>query len=480
MKKTIALAMIAIFIFSLTPLAFAQDSTSDTNAETSAKSSSDTSGTSTNAKIKATARVRADKKEDAKDKLEAMKDKNQERLQKIADLDKAQIERLSRLEVKNVDKIAQLKKERLERLTKLSEEKIQRISELDKDKLEKVTDLNETELNKFAALGRARLNKLTQEDTAKIRAELKNINIMKIKKAEDLDRRKVSDEKLAGLREKFEKSKEKFNEAKDGMEEAKSKLKEAREKKDEKATLEQAKNYLLRTADALINHLEKIKAKVQESKNIPDDNEAKIVAEIDTQIAEINNIKADVQASTTKEQIKEAAKKLRVKWNRLQHLIKLHAERVVAARVEGIVNSGVVLEKRLDIILQKAKEKNITVDVSAEVSQFSEKIAAANDKYQQAQTKLSSVIDMKLGNATNEQIKAAADEAKELLKQARDFIKEAHDILKTIVKKIKESAPDANLSEETEVEVAEETSDSTAGTGASTTIEANATAQAST
>ena len=64
--------------------------------------------------------------------------------------------------------------------------------------------------------------------------------------------------------------------------------------------MEHAKNYLSRVADALVNHLEKMKAKVQESKNIPEDRATKITAEIDAQIAETNSIKADANAATTK------------------------------------------------------------------------------------------------------------------------------------------------------------------------------------
>jgi hypothetical protein len=284
-------------------------------------------------------------------------------------------------------------------------------------------------------LGRARLKSLAGKDTAKLKAELKAFKVVKVKNAEGLDRREISAAMLVQARERFDKAEDEFHEAAEQLTDERQKLKEARDKKDEKASLEHAKNYLLRTADALIKHLEKIKAKVQESENIADDTEAKIVAEIDAQIAEINAIKADAQAATTKEQIKEAAKKLREKWNKLKHLVRLYAERVVSARVEGLVNRGIVLEKKLDNVLAKAKEKNITVDVSAEMSQFSEKIALSKDKYTQAQAKLSAVLELKAGNATNEQVKAAADEAKALLKEARDAVKEAHDILKTIVQK---------------------------------------------
>ena len=144
------------------------------------------------------------------------------------------------------------------------------------------------------------------------------------------------------------------------------------------------------------------------------------------------------------------------------------------------MNQGIVLEKKLDNVLAKAKEKGIEVDVSAEVAAFSGKIATAKDKYTQAQAKLNAMLDLKAGNATEEQIKTAADEAKALLKEARDAIKEAHDILKTIVKKIKEAMPDADISAEVEVEVEQDAEIEAASTSASASATTNATAAAST
>ncbi|MBI2656656.1 hypothetical protein HYX03_02870 [Candidatus Woesearchaeota archaeon] len=358
MKKTIAFAIIAIFIFSLVPLAFAEEGSEDstktrTEIRVREETKDDVSTTRTEIRAKAEERKQANierlralnETQRAKiealnaEKIDMLANLNSERLKKIAELDKRQIERLATLNIKNLDKIAELKKERLERISKLSEEKIERLSELEKDKLEKVADLNETEIEKFSTLNRARLKDLAKLDKDMLKAELKALKIVKVKNADDLDRRDIPEARLAQLRERFDKAKDDFKDAKDGLEDARKKLKEARDRNDQSATLEHAKDYLMHTADVLINHLEKTKAKVQENKNIPDDKEAKIVAEIDAQIAEINKIKADAQAATTKEQVKEAAKKLHEKWKRLQHLIKLYAERVVAARVEGLVKA---------------------------------------------------------------------------------------------------------------------------------------------
>ena len=435
MKKYIALIIIVIFVFSLVPLAFAQDT--DTEVRTRAEQ---------------------------RNRLEDTRIKNEERLAKIEGLDQAQIERLSKLKIKNIDKIIQLKGERLERLANLSKEKLERLSELEKEKLDRIAGLNGTELEKLATLSRARLKAFSEKDNERLKIELKDMIVVKVRDADDLHRRNVPQARLQAVRQNFEKAKEKFKEAKDELQDTRNKLREARS---EEEKLQHAKNYSLKVADVLIQYLEKVKAKVQESKNIDEARATQIVADIDLQISEITQIKVDIEAATTKEQVKDAAKKLREKWNKLKHITRLHAERVISARIEGLVNRGIVLEKKLDHILAKAEEKGIEINVSVEVAQFSEKIALAKDKYTQAQAKIASVIDLKAGNATNEQIRAVADEANALLKEARDAIKEAHSILKTIVSKIKQAEPEADLSEDVEVEVTQETS-------TSANVEANA------
>lgn len=511
MKKIISLTMIAIFLFSLVPLAFAQDASAETEAGTAASAGS--ADSQANARLGVAARgdaredvrdkredVRdkrenlvdasnidrqrcinqcqkegrqdcttrckaADKREDAKDKRENVKDrledareKNRERLAKIQNLDSRQIERLSALDVKHVEKIEHLKKERLDRLANLDEEKLKRVAELEEKNLEKVSDLEEKELHKLASLNRARLKELANHDEARLKAELKAIHVVRVKNADDLGRKNLTQAELTKLRERHDKAKEEFKHAKDELNEERKALKEAHEKRDEKASLEHAKNYLLRVAEALTNHLEKLKAKVQENKNIADDEEAKIVAEIDAKIAEVAEIKAEVEAAATKEHVKEASKKLREMWSKLKHIIDLHAKRVVAARVEGIVHRGLVLEKKLDHVLEKAKEKGIEVDVSAEISMFSEKIALSKDKHTQAQAKLSEALDLRSKGeaADSDKIKSLMNEANQLLKESRDALKEAHDVLKTILKKIKDAVPEADLSADVEVEVEQE------------------------
>jgi len=460
MKKTIALMIMAVFILSLVPLAVADtevaaNSDASVDSETSSGSSD-----SSNVRVSSTAsvRARAEINENAKDRLEKMRENNEKRLEKIAELDQKQRERLAELEIKSFEKISQLKGDRLERLASLSSEKLKRIAELEQEKLEKISELNQSDIQKFSELNRARLKELAKMDIKALKMELNGIKMLKIRDARDLDKRNLSQSVILKARADFEAAKEKFRESKDNLEGAREKLRESKEKRDDNATIENARDYLLRVSDAFVSHLEKIKAKVQENANIEANVSARIVAEIDAQIADINSIRADVQSAMTKQQIKDYAAKLRKKWNTLEHLVELYSKRVVSARVEGIVNQGLVLEKRLDHVLQEAKDRNISIDVSAEVGVFSQKIAESKGKYTQAQAKISEALSLRANGepADSAKIQSLMDEANQLLKESRDSIKQAHDELKVIVKKIKGAYPGADLSESMEVEVEQE------------------------
>ena len=81
MKKTIATAIIAIFVLSLIPIAFAEDASADSSAETTASAQTTTgaSGQNTNSNAGVGIKARMTARED-------MREKNKERLQKIADI----------------------------------------------------------------------------------------------------------------------------------------------------------------------------------------------------------------------------------------------------------------------------------------------------------------------------------------------------------------------------------------------------------
>ena len=406
MKRTIAFGLIAIFLVSLIPFAFAEEGSSDTEVDADDDGVSVTTHQNlkvTNAGMPLPPKRIGDRMEDIKDRKEGVKDKL------------------------NIDR---------------------------RNCIAKCTDSNRT-------MCEAKCKTMDKMEDKRDRMEDKidrmhNGPMVRIKNLADLKIRKINNADIEKFKHNYEQAKERFAHAKDQLKDAKDALKEAREKHDENATLEHGKEYLVKISDVMINNLEKIKSKVQENDNIPEDTANAIVTAIDAQIADLNDIKTKAQNATTKEEVKELAKKLRQKWDAYQHFARLYAARVISARVQGIINEGLVLEKRLDRILNESEAKGIDVDVDAEVTEFHDDITTAKDKFKQAHDKLSAALLLKVqntGNTTTNQVKQLVDEANALLKESRDALKAAHDVLKEIVQKIKAAMPQANLNEEIEVEV---------------------------
>jgi hypothetical protein len=232
--------------------------------------------------------------------------------------------------------------------------------------------------------------------------------------------------------------------------------------------IEYEKNGWLRAAEAIINHLEKVKSKVQESEDLDEKETESIIADINAKIDEINDAKADVEAATTKEEIRAAAKKINVAWKRIKAKSKIHAREVVNGKVRSLVKRSEHLEKKLDRILAEMEEKGIDVEgIDEKVTQFSDKIAEARDKLRQSNEKFKEAK----ATGVDEDRKTLLEEAKALAREAHDDLKEAHDILKEIVREIKASYREADFEtddeddlieiedEEDEEEIEDETED---------------------
>lgn len=467
MKKIFALAIIAIFIFSLVPLVLAQDTRIEASSDTSA-SVDTTSNTETDTrtevevkeeidddttKIKTEVRVR----EETKDEGTRVRTEIKKRADIKEDVrDTTNVDRARCLE--NCKKEGRTDCETRCKAADKKEDVRERVREklaargLTTAQLAVFDGLSEEDKVKLSKLSRERVKQvLATKDPEKVKKELRESKIKKVRSADDLKDRKLSKARLDELGEKFRKSKERSERLE---EEVAIKLQECKRvpKENEQEALSCKKASLNKMIERITAHLEKLKSKVQENENIAEERANEVVSKIDAQIAELNSIKVEADAATTKEQLKEATKKLREEWNDIKKAAALHAERVISARVQGIVNRLLVLEKKLEAMTE---EKSI--DISAELSAFSQKVADAQDKKAQAEAKLEA---------------GASTEAKALLKQAMDSVREAHRILyKDIWPKVKKVDPDAKISTEEVVEVAEQPSTESSQTTSVATTE---------
>jgi len=211
--------------------------------------------------------------------------------------------------------------------------------------------------------------------------------------------------------------------------------------------LESAKEYLINGANMVIEHLNKIKNKIEGSEEITDEKSQEMIAKIDEAISEIEQAIEDVKAAQTKEEVKEAARKIYNIWNRFKNRERLYAANLIDAQVWNILRSSELLEQRLDNILAKMEEQGINVSgIDAKIDEFSAYVLEAKDKYNEARELLEQARNA-IDNNTSAQ--DSIEQARELLKEAHDSLKNAHRVLVEIVKDIKEAG--GEITEETEL-----------------------------
>ncbi|MCG2719029.1 MAG: hypothetical protein L6408_09400, partial [Nanoarchaeota archaeon] len=209
-----------------------------------------------------------------------------------------------------------------------------------------------------------------------------------------------------------------------------------------------SKNFLGNSADAIIKHLERIKAKIEGSENLTDEEVEEILAEIDAKIAELEALKEKAEAAETKEEIREAAQEIRDAWKPIRNRAIYWAARLTNAKMGFITGKMVQLENRLEKTVEKMETNGKDVsEIEPLLEEFHSLLVSAKENHE------AGVEAWKEFKESGEQAQHA--EAKRLMNQARKDAVEAHKVLKQIVREIKEAKGTQEFAE-TEDEVEEE------------------------
>ncbi|MBI2522765.1 hypothetical protein HYW19_00075 [Candidatus Woesearchaeota archaeon] len=459
MKKIAAILALAIFLISLIPLSIAKEgSDGQKRLEEQKKDVLDAqkerlrvSNASKDDLLKE--RNFAELKKERLDRIKELKDKE---IEKLKVLDKEKLERISKLSKERLEKLSGLREEQIKRLAEVKEERLRKMAGLSEEQLKKIAELDARQLEKLSQLDKARLEEFSKLNKEKLKEKLDKIQIKKVDERLKFKARIVSEDKIKSAREKFEKAEENLHDAEEKINERRRLLLAAKESGDDEAVIEHAKQGLLRAADAIIAHLEKVKSKVQESEQLSEEEVNEIIADLDAKITEINDAKAAVEAAATKEEIRDAAKNINAAWKRIKSKTEQHTRNLVNEQVRGILKRSEHLERKLDRILAEMEEKGIEVEgIDEKVAAFSEKVADARDKLKQSQEKFREAK----ATGVEDERKALLEKAKSLAREAHEALKEANNILKEIVMEIKEVYKEADFEKEGKedlVEVVEE------------------------
>lgn len=332
-----------------------------------------------------------------------------------------------------------------------------------------VKDLPEEKAKVFLHLPRAEQKKLLEMESTKAVENLDRLKLKKVNEEMQFKKRAIALEKVRLAEKNFKLAKEEYVKANRIYKEKKALFLDVKEKlkacegveSDECNELrekaeEHAKAFLINGAKMAIEHLNKIKNKVESAEDMDEDKAREIITEIDTAISKLEDAITQVEAAQSKEAVQEAAKVINDIWKSIKHKEKLHAARLVHAKVWNIIKRSEHLEERLDSALADMEEKGVDVeDIEAKVDEFSVKISEAKEKFEKAEELLKQARDLKTENSDEEEIAKVTElveEAKQLLREAHNAIKEAHRILVEIIKAIRSAGGELT----TQVESTEE------------------------
>ncbi|MEM4268134.1 MAG: hypothetical protein QXK37_04875 [Candidatus Woesearchaeota archaeon] len=372
---------------------------------------------------------------------------------KCKQISNARVERVSERLTERLRERAQIAQEIRDTIPQWKIKHMEEMAEKNEKIKEMLKNLSEDKATVFMHLSVAEQKRIAEQGNPEI---LDRYTLRKVSKEELFKKRIVAANIRENARMEFNKAKERYENAntlyKAKMQEFASLRQRVRAcnasnstecQKMNQEAVERAKEWLSNYIDMVISHLEKVRSRANESEFLTEDEAATITADIDKAIAELKKIKGEISSATTKEEIKDAASKVREFWQKANYQTKINILKIYGARVGEIVKRSEHLENRLDCVIASMKEQGInTSEIEPLKEDFSEKIQEAKDHLSTAKSYFKEAIEfrMQIVNASSEDIQKLKElhtQAHSEIKKAHESLKEAHRILMEITKKIR-------------------------------------------
>lgn len=320
-------------------------------------------------------------------------------------------------------------KARLDLVARLTEKDLERVAKISERKTERAEELREL---------------MGGKHYTKFHADFKARTVAKA-------RLEAASEKLKEAREAFVKAKQDFAAEKKAFAELKAKLKDCGDDNETQACAEasaeitlKARAMIISSLDMMLEHLQKVRASVEESEHMTAEEAAEALEAIDAKIAELEALKAEAEAitaETSKETVQDLAKRVANAWKTsVKTEVEHRAGFVMASRMGGIVVKSERLGVKLEHMLEVAAEKGVdTAAVQASIDSFHTLVTEAQEQHAKAVTAFEAAADL-TGEARNTKLK----EANTALKAAQSKLKEAHKVLKDITAALRQKQLDVD------------------------------------
>ncbi len=159
-----------------------------------------------------------------------------------------------------------------------------------------------------------------------------------------------SKEKYQELKTKYDSAKQKYLDSKTKFIEAKDKFKTGRTNVNRDELTNKTRDYLLRSIDYIITHLEVLKTKINSEKEfIPFD----AIAIIDTHITQLNDIRANVEAAATQAELADAARQLDDTMIKMNLEARYYAGLIVNHKIDQYIVKADNASARMSTLIQK-------------------------------------------------------------------------------------------------------------------------------
>mgnify|MGYP001609468978 CR=1 FL=1 len=205
-----------------------------------------------------------------------------------------------------------------------------------------------------------------------------------------------------------------------------------------KATLEQAKNYLSRSIDVALSHIEVIQSNSNTIPLLTEDQRKTTNTELNFEKDWLIQKKAQLPSATTKDQLVSHGKEVQNHWIAIRIKTKKMAGEILIAHINWVIakgdNASVELQTNIDSLKTKGKDTSTLEKLLADLNK---NLVLAKQKRDSAIATFNQIGVS--GATTLEQLNAELKEANELFKKGKEFIRQANQYVRSAHKDLKEA-----------------------------------------
>lgn len=201
-----------------------------------------------------------------------------------------------------------------------------------------------------------------------------------------------------------------------------------------------ARKFLEKTIDVLIRQLESLKTWVSNRSNLSEEEKQAIIAEIDKDIAWLEQQKSEIGDASI-EEIRTKAQEVRQYWKKHRVKVKKIVAQTMAARLDWVIARFENVSQKIADKIEDLKSSGVdTTELEAWLEEFNQKLELAKEKYQAAKEAYQNISSLEDANQLAAQVR-------QFVKEANQYLREAHAKLVEIIKEMKKITQETSTAE---------------------------------